>query len=52
MYKAAGIFRVTALAENSLGFDTTTLHLHVTCTLISERRAAARVSSSFYLFRV
>uniref|UniRef100_A0A8C5AQF8 PKD domain-containing protein n=1 Tax=Gadus morhua TaxID=8049 RepID=A0A8C5AQF8_GADMO len=31
MYKAAGIFRVTALAENSLGFDTTTLHLHVTC---------------------
>ncbi|CAL8333665.1 unnamed protein product [Lota lota] len=31
VYKAAGIFRVTALAENSLGFDATTLHLHVTC---------------------
>ncbi|XP_041839727.1 LOW QUALITY PROTEIN: VPS10 domain-containing receptor SorCS3 [Melanotaenia boesemani] len=31
MYKSAGIFRVTALAENTLGYDTTTLFLHVTC---------------------
>ncbi|XP_049577475.1 VPS10 domain-containing receptor SorCS3 isoform X1 [Syngnathus scovelli] len=31
VYKSAGIFCVTALAENSLGYDTTTLHLHVTC---------------------
>uniref|UniRef100_A0A3Q2PJA0 Sortilin related VPS10 domain containing receptor 3 n=1 Tax=Fundulus heteroclitus TaxID=8078 RepID=A0A3Q2PJA0_FUNHE len=31
VYKSAGIFRVTALAENSLGSDTTTLFLHVTC---------------------
>ncbi|KAL4625023.1 VPS10 domain-containing receptor SorCS3-like [Arapaima gigas] len=31
VYKTAGIFRVTALAENSLGFDTAALHLHVTC---------------------
>ncbi|XP_061763847.1 VPS10 domain-containing receptor SorCS3 [Nerophis ophidion] len=31
VYKSAGIFRVTALAENSLGYETTTLYLHVTC---------------------
>uniref|UniRef100_A0A7N6B717 PKD domain-containing protein n=1 Tax=Anabas testudineus TaxID=64144 RepID=A0A7N6B717_ANATE len=31
VYKSAGIFRVTALAENMLGYDTTTLFLHVTC---------------------
>lgn len=30
VYKAAGIVRVTALAENSLGYDATTLYLHVT----------------------
>uniref|UniRef100_A0AAR2IGF1 PKD domain-containing protein n=1 Tax=Pygocentrus nattereri TaxID=42514 RepID=A0AAR2IGF1_PYGNA len=31
VYRSAGIFRVTALAENSLGFDSTSLYLHVTC---------------------
>ncbi|XP_033827186.1 VPS10 domain-containing receptor SorCS3 [Periophthalmus magnuspinnatus] len=31
VYKSAGIFRVTALAENSLGYDSTTLYLHITC---------------------
>uniref|UniRef100_A0A669DPF9 Sortilin related VPS10 domain containing receptor 3 n=1 Tax=Oreochromis niloticus TaxID=8128 RepID=A0A669DPF9_ORENI len=31
IYKSAGIFRVTAFAENTLGYDTTTLYLHVTC---------------------
>uniref|UniRef100_A0A8C3G8R1 PKD domain-containing protein n=1 Tax=Cyclopterus lumpus TaxID=8103 RepID=A0A8C3G8R1_CYCLU len=31
LYKSAGIFRVTALAENTLGYDSTTLFLHVTC---------------------
>lgn len=31
MYRSTGIFRVTALAENSLGFDSTSLYLHVTC---------------------
>lgn len=31
VYRSAGIFRVTALAENTLGYDTTTLFLHVTC---------------------
>uniref|UniRef100_G3PV98 PKD domain-containing protein n=1 Tax=Gasterosteus aculeatus aculeatus TaxID=481459 RepID=G3PV98_GASAC len=31
IYKSAGIFRVTALAENTLGYDSTTLFLHVTC---------------------
>uniref|UniRef100_A0A9J8AC29 PKD domain-containing protein n=1 Tax=Cyprinus carpio carpio TaxID=630221 RepID=A0A9J8AC29_CYPCA len=31
VYHSAGIFRVTALAENSLGFDMSSLHLHVTC---------------------
>ncbi|CAF93571.1 unnamed protein product, partial [Tetraodon nigroviridis] len=30
-YKAAGIVRVTALAENMLGHDAATLYLHVTC---------------------
>ncbi|KAG7463022.1 hypothetical protein MATL_G00190840 [Megalops atlanticus] len=31
VYKSAGIFRVTAHAVNSLGFDTATLYLHITC---------------------
>uniref|UniRef100_A0A3B3ZD04 PKD domain-containing protein n=1 Tax=Periophthalmus magnuspinnatus TaxID=409849 RepID=A0A3B3ZD04_9GOBI len=31
VYRSAGIFRVTALAENSLGYDSTTLYLHITC---------------------
>ncbi|XP_051559211.1 VPS10 domain-containing receptor SorCS3 [Myxocyprinus asiaticus] len=31
VYRSAGIFRVTALAENSLGFDISSLYLHVTC---------------------
>uniref|UniRef100_A0A665W0T3 PKD domain-containing protein n=1 Tax=Echeneis naucrates TaxID=173247 RepID=A0A665W0T3_ECHNA len=31
VYKSAGIFRVTALAENTLGYDTTILFLHITC---------------------
>nr|XP_061792495.1 VPS10 domain-containing receptor SorCS3-like [Nerophis lumbriciformis] len=31
VYKSAGIFCVTALAENSLGYETTTFYLHVTC---------------------
>ncbi len=36
VYKSAGIFRVTALAENTLGYDTTTLFLHVTCKCCSQ----------------
>lgn len=31
IYKAVGIYRVTATAENSLGSETATLFLHVTC---------------------
>lgn len=31
VYKAVGIYRVTATGENSLGSETTTLFLHVTC---------------------
>uniref|UniRef100_A0A8C9VMM7 Sortilin related VPS10 domain containing receptor 3b n=1 Tax=Scleropages formosus TaxID=113540 RepID=A0A8C9VMM7_SCLFO len=31
VYKTAGLFRVTTLAENSLGFDSATLYLHITC---------------------
>ncbi|XP_030634789.1 VPS10 domain-containing receptor SorCS3 [Chanos chanos] len=31
VYRTAGIFRVTALAENSMGYDSTSLYLHVTC---------------------
>ncbi|XP_048843157.1 VPS10 domain-containing receptor SorCS3 [Brienomyrus brachyistius] len=31
LYKSAGIFRVTALAENNLGLDSTTLYLHISC---------------------
>uniref|UniRef100_A0A8B9L9C8 Sortilin related VPS10 domain containing receptor 3 n=1 Tax=Astyanax mexicanus TaxID=7994 RepID=A0A8B9L9C8_ASTMX len=30
VYRSAGIFRVTALAENTLGYDSTSLYLHVT----------------------
>ncbi|XP_075891359.1 VPS10 domain-containing receptor SorCS1 isoform X5 [Nelusetta ayraudi] len=33
VYKAVGIYRVTATGENSLGSETTTLFLHVTCQL-------------------
>lgn len=31
VYRSAGIFRVTALAENTLGYDSVTLYLHITC---------------------
>lgn len=31
VYKTAGIFRVMALAENSLGSESSMLFLHVTC---------------------
>ncbi|KAK1166672.1 VPS10 domain-containing receptor SorCS3-like isoform X1 [Acipenser oxyrinchus oxyrinchus] len=31
VYKTAGIFRVGALAENSLGSDSAVLYLHITC---------------------
>lgn len=34
IYKAVGIYRVTATGENSLGLETTTLFLHVTCELL------------------
>ncbi|XP_048104453.1 VPS10 domain-containing receptor SorCS3 isoform X1 [Alosa alosa] len=33
MYRSAGIFRVTALAENEMGADSTSLYLHVTCAV-------------------
>ncbi|XP_072240169.1 VPS10 domain-containing receptor SorCS1 isoform X2 [Leuresthes tenuis] len=33
VYKAVGIYRVTATGENSLGSETATLYLHVTCQL-------------------
>uniref|UniRef100_A0A8C7Y993 VPS10 domain-containing receptor SorCS2 n=1 Tax=Oryzias sinensis TaxID=183150 RepID=A0A8C7Y993_9TELE len=33
IYKAVGIYRVTATAENSLGSETATLFLHITCQL-------------------
>uniref|UniRef100_A0A8C5HQ37 VPS10 domain-containing receptor SorCS2 n=1 Tax=Gouania willdenowi TaxID=441366 RepID=A0A8C5HQ37_GOUWI len=33
VYKAVGIYRVSATGENSLGSETTTLYLHVTCPL-------------------
>ena len=31
VYKAVGIYRVTATGENALGSESVTLHLHVTC---------------------
>lgn len=34
IYKVVGIYRVTATGENSLGSETTTLFLHVTCELL------------------
>ncbi|TSK17889.1 VPS10 domain-containing receptor SorCS1 [Bagarius yarrelli] len=33
IYKSVGIYRVTATAENTLGFETAVLFLHVTCQL-------------------
>ncbi|XP_037620476.1 VPS10 domain-containing receptor SorCS1 isoform X1 [Sebastes umbrosus] len=33
IYKAVGIYRVTATGENSLGSETVVLYLHVTCQL-------------------
>nr|XP_061833153.1 VPS10 domain-containing receptor SorCS1-like isoform X4 [Nerophis lumbriciformis] len=33
IYKTAGIFRVTAVGENSLGSETAILHLHILCQL-------------------
>nr|XP_057913514.1 VPS10 domain-containing receptor SorCS1 isoform X2 [Doryrhamphus excisus] len=33
IYKTAGIYRVTALGENSLGSETAILYLHITCQL-------------------
>ncbi|KAL2092743.1 hypothetical protein ACEWY4_012541 [Coilia grayii] len=33
VYRNAGIFRVTALAENEMGADSTSLYLHVTCAV-------------------
>ncbi|XP_016890793.1 VPS10 domain-containing receptor SorCS1 isoform X4 [Cynoglossus semilaevis] len=33
IYKTVGIYRVTATGENSLGSETATLYLHVTCQL-------------------
>uniref|UniRef100_A0A8C6PZF7 VPS10 domain-containing receptor SorCS1-like n=1 Tax=Nothobranchius furzeri TaxID=105023 RepID=A0A8C6PZF7_NOTFU len=33
IYKSVGIYRVSAVAENSLGSETTMLYLHVTCQL-------------------
>lgn len=43
VYRSAGIFRVTALAENSLGFDASSLYLHVTCRWSSVHLALALV---------
>lgn len=34
IYKAVGIYRVTATGENSLGSETAMLYLHVTCELL------------------
>lgn len=34
IYKTVGIYRVTTTAENSLGFETAVLFLHVTCELM------------------
>ncbi|XP_054634331.1 VPS10 domain-containing receptor SorCS1-like isoform X2 [Dunckerocampus dactyliophorus] len=33
IYKTAGIYRVTAVGENSLGSETAILYLHITCQL-------------------
>lgn len=35
IYKAVGIYRVTATGENSLGSETAMLYLHVTCEIPS-----------------
>lgn len=35
IYKNVGIYRVTATAENSMGFETAVLFLHVTCEFLT-----------------
>lgn len=35
VYRNTGIFRVTAVAENSLGSDTDVLYLHIICKLLT-----------------
>lgn len=52
VYKSAGIFQVTAYAENSLGSDTAVLFLHVVCEYIhlsdslGENLTSLKVSSA------
>lgn len=38
IYRATGIYRVAAFAENSQGFDSSVLFLHITSTWMDERR--------------
>lgn len=48
VYRSAGIFRVTAQAENNLGFDTSSLYLHVTCRFHTYTHK--RVATSVFIF--
>ncbi|TRY81630.1 hypothetical protein DNTS_002615, partial [Danionella cerebrum] len=44
IYKSVGIYRVSAMAENSLGSETVLLFLHITCQLESVHLAAPFVA--------
>lgn len=43
IYKAVGIYRVTAIGENSLGSETVVLYLHVTCELLRSQESSCFV---------
>lgn len=51
VYKAVGIYRVTATGENSLGSETAMLYLHVTCELLRSFLRFVYTNLQVYLFR-
>lgn len=51
IYKAVGIYRVTATGENSLGSETVMLYLHVTCEILRSSVRLVFASLHMYLFR-
>lgn len=47
IYKSVGIYRVTATGENSLGSETATLFLHVTCEFLLKNNNNNTKTSAF-----
>lgn len=51
IYKAVGIYRVTATGENNLGSETAVLYLHVTCEILKTFLRFVYTNVHMYLFR-